>query len=275
MQRTADLIRLARAAAGPSGEIHPDMAGRLAGEAAKTASHFSTMCIRALDYCPPVDITFGDFLRALVTADTELYRSDAHDYREALIQAFRSRGIIPADVTSFAEESLLWEKAPPGTPGCAALSFDLREPYKHFDANCVALEAVVRAHPHSFGLCEVKAHDANTCTCQVPPSPRVVRSVNMVIRGGEQRPQVEFVAEIIGAAELEPGDTKRRFKGGATVVFDSAGEAKLVVYKNLSSRSRRDAQQKFERAALAMSPFSNYTDVTEAPMQLAAIHRGC
>lgn len=275
MQRTADLIRLARTAAAGSDEIHPDIAARLAGEAAKTASHFSTMCIRALDYCPPVDITFGDFLRALVTSDTELYRSDAHDYREALIQAFRARGIVPADVRSLAEESLLWQKAPPDTPGCAKLCFDLRDPGKHFDANCAELEQVVRAHPFHFGLCEVKGHTKATCTCVVPPSPHVVRSVNMVVRGGEQRPQVEFVAEIIGAAAFEPGDAERRFKGGATVVFDSAGDPKLVVYKKLSSESRRKDQKQFADAALASSPFTNYTDVTGAPMHLSAIHRGC
>jgi len=275
MQRTADLIRLARAAAGGSDEIHPDIAARLAGEAASTASHFCTMCIRALDYCPPVDITFGDFLRAIVTADTELYRSDAHDYRESLIQAFRARGIVPTDVRSLAEESLLWEKAPPETPGCKALRFDLTDAHKYFDENCDALEEIVRKHPAFFGLCEDTSHVKSGCTCVVPPSPRVVRSVNTVVRGGAQRPQIEFVAEIIGAANLKEGDTERRFKGGATVVFDSAGDANLVVYKNLSSKNRRAAQQAFEDTALSASAFTNYTDVVNMPMNLSAIHRGC
>ncbi len=27
------------------------------------------MCIRAIDYCAPVGITFGDYLRAVITAD--------------------------------------------------------------------------------------------------------------------------------------------------------------------------------------------------------------
>ncbi len=29
-------------------------------------------CIRALDYCPPVDITFGDYLRAIITAEPKM-----------------------------------------------------------------------------------------------------------------------------------------------------------------------------------------------------------
>ena len=48
---------------------------RIAAEAAATAQSTLTMCIRAFDYLPPVDVTFGDFLRALVTADTRWFRA--------------------------------------------------------------------------------------------------------------------------------------------------------------------------------------------------------
>ena len=275
MQRTADLLRLARDSARGSDEIHPDIAARLAHEASKVAEHFCTMCIRAIDYCPPVDITFGEFLRALVTADTELFRSDAHEYREALIQAFRARGIVPDDVTSLAEESLLWQKASPDTPSCEGLCFNLANPNEHFDENCERLEKVVRAHPAYFGLCEDSTHPKTACTCQVPASPRAVRSVNMVVRGGNQRPEVQFVAHIVGHSELQPGDTKRQFKGGATVVYDMAGKAMLVIYKNLYSRSRRKRQQDFQEATLAASPFATYlADFDVAALNLSAIHRG-
>ena len=64
-RRTADLLRLAtgRQRRVASGAIHPDLVGRLASEAGKSAQHVLTMCIRALDYCPPTDITFGEYLR--------------------------------------------------------------------------------------------------------------------------------------------------------------------------------------------------------------------
>jgi len=48
------------------------------------------MAIRAFDYLPPVDITFGDFLRALVTADSELVPEDDRGLRASMIEAFRS-----------------------------------------------------------------------------------------------------------------------------------------------------------------------------------------
>ena len=34
------------------------------------------MCIRAFQYLPPVDVTFGDFLRSAVTADRDLFPAD-------------------------------------------------------------------------------------------------------------------------------------------------------------------------------------------------------
>ena len=86
-ERVRDLVRLATSGTGqlPAGDIHPDLVERLAGEANKTARHFLTMCIRALDYLPPVDPTFGDFLRAMVTSDFDMVPNDPHRYRVALI----------------------------------------------------------------------------------------------------------------------------------------------------------------------------------------------
>jgi hypothetical protein len=106
--RVADLLRIASNGSGilPLGEIHPDLVNRLSIEASKTASHILNMCIRALDYCPPVDITFGDYLRAIVTADLELVPEDPHNYRLSFIDAFRRRGIYPNGIKNLSMESL-------------------------------------------------------------------------------------------------------------------------------------------------------------------------
>ena len=109
-RRSARLLRLATGGTGvlPTGDLHPDLVGALADEAATTASHMLRMCIRALDYCPPVDITFGDYLRALVTADRDLVPDDPLGYRVALVESFRAWGIYPEGVRSLSEEALLW-----------------------------------------------------------------------------------------------------------------------------------------------------------------------
>jgi hypothetical protein len=110
--RTTDLIRLATGGSGilPPGAIHPDLVERLSREAATVADHILRMCIRALNYCPPVDITFGEYLRAWVTADYDLDQDDLDGYRIALIDSFRERGIYPPHVLSLSQESLLWAK---------------------------------------------------------------------------------------------------------------------------------------------------------------------
>jgi len=110
--RIADLLRIATGGTGvlPQGELHPDLVGQLAQEAAKTAGHLLQMCIRALDYCPPVDLDFGDYLRALITADADLVTDDYHNYRLAIIEAFRHRGLYPRDVRNLSVESLVWHQ---------------------------------------------------------------------------------------------------------------------------------------------------------------------
>ena len=92
----------------PDGDLHPDLVNRLADEAAKAATHVLRICIRALDYCPPLDITFGDFLRAVITADSDLVPSDTWSYRVAFIEAFRRRGIYPRDVRTLSVDNLRW-----------------------------------------------------------------------------------------------------------------------------------------------------------------------
>jgi hypothetical protein len=108
--RVADLRRIATHGTGilPDGDIHPDLAQRFAAEAAKAAGRVLKICIRAIDYLPPVDITFGDYLRALITADADAMPEDPHRYRLAFIESFRERGIYPHDVRTLSEESLRW-----------------------------------------------------------------------------------------------------------------------------------------------------------------------
>ena len=121
--RSADLIRLATNGTGilAEGEISQDLAVRLAREAATVADQVLNICIRALDYVPPMDITFGEYLRALVTADRDLVPEDTRGYRVAFISAFRDRGIFPKDVPHLAEDSLVW--LPPPLDAAAASGF--------------------------------------------------------------------------------------------------------------------------------------------------------
>jgi len=109
--RTADLLRIYTGGTGvlPAGAIHPDLVQRLANEASKTAGHVLNICIRALDYIPPVDITFGEYLRGLITADADLVPDDPFHYRVAFVESFRKRGIYPLDLDTLSVDTLHWQ----------------------------------------------------------------------------------------------------------------------------------------------------------------------
>jgi hypothetical protein len=108
--RTRDLFRIATEGTGVlrEGDIHPDLVNRLAEEAQRCSERALQMCIRAIDYCPPVGITFGAYLRAIVTADHDIYPVDRENWRLAFIESFREWGIASRGARSMAEDSLLW-----------------------------------------------------------------------------------------------------------------------------------------------------------------------
>lgn len=109
--RVEDLIRIATGGSGVLGDgyLQQDLVNRITLEAGDTAQRVLDLCIRAFDYLPPIDVTFGDYLRALVTADTELNPDDPYDLRANLVDAFLARGIHPVGVFSLNEESLQWK----------------------------------------------------------------------------------------------------------------------------------------------------------------------
>jgi hypothetical protein len=108
--RTEDLLRIAGGspATATATNLPIDLVNRLADEARQVAQRLLTVSIRALDYLPPVDVNFGDFLRALITSHCDLLPDDPRHYRTAIIRAFRDRGIYPRDVRTLSIESLRW-----------------------------------------------------------------------------------------------------------------------------------------------------------------------
>lgn len=108
LTRIADLRRLATGGSGvlPPGALPPDLVKLVTKEAIKNADRLLGMVVRAFDYLPVVDVTFGDVVRAIVTSDRTLFPDDAMQLRAKLVEALRRRGIYPASVSSLAEEAL-------------------------------------------------------------------------------------------------------------------------------------------------------------------------
>jgi hypothetical protein len=138
-----------------------EYADLLATEASLLASQFTNVIVRAIDYCPPVDVTLGEYLRALVTADWDLVPDDPWCYREALVQGFRRYGVTVPGVADLSEDALRW--SPPERPippvtdlAFARLRFD-REPGEVADPGELTRRGdlvgrLVTQDPYYFGL---------------------------------------------------------------------------------------------------------------------------
>ena len=269
--RTSDLIRLASNGSGVlrPGAIHPDLVDRLAGEAAKSAQHVLSMVIRALDYCPPTDITFGEFLRAIITADFELVADDDLNYRVAFVEAFRRRGIFPPDVQSLSVSSLLWRTAEEESPLPSAELLNglsqLRENgLDHFYAQTreeiFLLERRMRRRLHSwlkehFKKSEVGRQDAEFLGIDRDQGSFEVHMTRVAYR---TRPDGGILPQLlVGLLQRTsmpvdpktPDGPKMSFEGGSTVIVDLREQkVRYCIRKRLNSKTRLHSQQSFALA---------------------------
>lgn len=113
-RRCSGLIELATDGSGilKPGALHPTLVARLADETIRAARHVLRMCVRAIDYCPPVDIDFGTYLRALISGDLAQVDEDRFNYRTAFLEAFRKWGLLPCNLRTVSLETLQWQQPP-------------------------------------------------------------------------------------------------------------------------------------------------------------------
>jgi len=259
--RIADLLRLYTGGTGvlPSGAIHPDLVHRLAGEATKSANHVLNMCIRALDYIPPVDVTFSDYLRGIITADFDLVRDDDLHYRVAFVEAFRKRGIYPDDLKTLSVDTLRWEGlALDAVPPDAQPIIDA---LKQFAADCFYVSGreelfqKTRAHRRLIHdeLAKVFAA-APDFGEQLGVDPKLTFEVHELRRSLRTGPDGNTNPEIIVAltqSRTIDVDGPRPFLGGSTIILDLARPAiKYRIMKRVASKNREDRTAAFLRDAL-------------------------
>jgi hypothetical protein len=276
--RIADLLRIYTGGTGELalGAIHPDLVNRLADEADKSASHVLTMCIRALDYLPPVDVTFFEYLRALITADSDLVHEDRFNYRLAFIEAFRRRGIFPlsagsseSTVPSMAVDTLRWqgidesslkprmlpkirkeyakviESLKTYVNECFYLG-DREELFEHTRKRRKALQRqltgifkAVPAFAEELGLAPGRSFEVHELRRALRESPN-----------GRVAPEVivSLTQQVTIAADRKQGIPAHTFRGGSTLVVDlSASQVKYRILKRVQSKDRRARTAEFLR----------------------------
>lgn len=258
-RRTRKLVKLATGGSGvlPPGDLPRPLEDLLVKEAHKLASQFLTICIRAIDYCPPTDLRFGDYLRALITADSDLVPDDDLAYREAIIRAFGERRIFADDVTSITEDALVWRgpRCPiPSDPelklASLRLTDDLSEPADGDEINRLAGAlgklASDPAFAHEFGLLSPSLPDFDPSTTSLP----TIESVRIARRiGPNKQLTFDLVAEITQRTIVRRNGSEFPFFGGATIILDAAGEIRFVISKRLDNTDRQQSQWNYMHTA--------------------------
>jgi hypothetical protein len=290
--RTQDLIRLATGGTGvlPPGEIPVDLAVRMAREASKVAGQILNICIRALDYCPPVDITFGEYLRALITADRDLVPDDKRAYRVAFIAAFRDRGIYPSGVKNLSPGSLVWEPPPMPlrnvTSILGEMSLDWDMSVDRAAAFSASQDNAAKMHRWlvdpaqvsddelaALGLCR-SARALTIGGISGELGPIEVHSVRPARRiGPDGQSRSDLVVEVTQTFRSSANDGLR-YRGGCTLLIDlESGEVRYFIRKKVDSEERLAVQQAFR---LTMSdPLSDtyFRKRRDAAEPFAALHR--
>jgi hypothetical protein len=251
------LVRLATGGSGivPPGALPELLVDALVDTACKLAAQFLSICIRAIDYCPPIDMTFGEYLRAMITADYDLVPDDPWGYREALIDSFRNRAIYPQHVMSLSEDALLWSAPTCALPDEPELGFDrLRfagDPGRPAgpdelmrQARAVGQLVADPRYREEFGL--IGAGDARLDGDSVDLP--VVESVRSSRRVGPSGQVVfDLVAEVTQRrrARALAGSPGFDFLGGATVILNPMGGVRYAIRKSIIQNARLAAQCRF------------------------------
>jgi hypothetical protein len=230
-------------------------------EGAKAADHLLTMAIRAIDYCPPVDLNFAAYLSALLTVDQEVVPDDRYGYREALLCNFKAYGIAPS-ATSGADG--IWQRC------------DREMVYSrtHFDSMLRDDEEMFRfvwENRRSLELGEagyVQVQFVRPST-RIAPDGFVLRE-NIAEYVQILTLQAEELSELgVDIPEGMPGWRNVTLFGGGTLVFDEYGQLKYQIANHLLN-SDADKKRQSERVRALWKRGS--TQAPDATSRIAELH---
>lgn len=206
--------------------------------AVETAERLLTMAIRALDYSPPTDLLFGDFLSAMLTADYEMHPDDSrYEYRKALREAFAAFGFKPGSEAAQPAEPGLW-----GAPGGKEA---LRYSRTHFDSMQHDKDEVFRFLWENRAVLQVD-ESAYTTVDDVMPCYRV-NSDGFVLHEtcAVYSQQVRMEARLLKSFGLQkpagmPDDQDVTVFGGGTLILDESGRLKYHVRNRIRNPKRQN-----------------------------------
>jgi hypothetical protein len=203
-------------------------AARVVEEGSKSASHLLHMVVRGIDYMPPIELEFKDVIDSIVRADEIVAPDDAHNYRDALRDAFAEFGIV-ADAARIVDlsqgASPVYERM-----NYALLRSDPDEVFRFVweNAQVFGIDRRYRLHV-----------DSVRPSMRVGPNGLVVPEVVADYVQSLELTAAELASKgVVLPASVKPG-TQLQVWGGGVLVFDQFGRAKLHQAKRLDDWERQ------------------------------------
>jgi hypothetical protein len=282
-RRSLRYFRIARLAPDDVAEadLTDDLVRALATEASDTAKQFLNICIRAIDFCPPVDIRLGEYLRALITADADAVSDDKYGYREALMRSFQRRHIFPDKLDFMSEDAVRWKRPPFDTPIAGLSLSDLR-----FGADLATPAGAEEMRRRATALGEFVSQPAIAKALHLVPvgaslprnveyaAPIRVESIRTTRRvTPDGRVTIELVAEVTQSCTVRVNNDLMDFPGGCTLIIAASGHIRYAIYKSVLSTSRPAAQHAAVTGPLNAFWHKTNGTLTSRPNMLAMLHR--
>jgi hypothetical protein len=199
------------------------------------ANQLLTMIIRAIDYTPPTDITFSDFLSALLTADQETVPDDTRfNYRKILRKTFSDYGIEPS--SSSDDETGTWNMEK------RSFIYDRT----HFDSLVREPDEVFRFvwdNRNALRLDEnayTKVQSVRPCLRISPDGFALRETVAEYVQYSTVRAsELQQLPTPIGKPKGMPPDKEVTLYGGGTLIFDEYGRLKYHIRNRIFDQHKQ------------------------------------
>jgi hypothetical protein len=287
-ERTRDLLDAVTHGAGhPPGRdarVPPSLVNLIAAEASGAAQDVLNMGIRAFDYMPPVDVTFADYLRALVTADYELHHGQESQIPQCMARAFGARGIRPENIAT--GEPLIWDRAPSSLKAIdqavMQLANNIRQEetalrLKNMEDILIPrarrprpgagrdLETSLKADKQKIALALHHYAVAHAQELNLVESPKIkirVEGFHTSVRIKDGQPLTELIFQLTQHDDSEKDRMGGiSFWGGTTVVVEADGQIRYVISKplphqKLTAEAYSAARERQERQRAYLAPIN-------------------
>jgi hypothetical protein len=245
------------AAKAPEQERH--VLQRVAEEGCDLAATLATMWIRALDYMPPVHLTFGDALSAAITADIEVRPDDGrYALRRHMLETFAAFGIKPASTRADAPGAWCHE---PGRMSYERVRFesmrtDKDEVFRFLWDNrrklgvregayteVLSVRPCTRIGPDGFTLRETVAEYYQVARLtarefaqkgiKLPEEYRAELDSAGAVKRAKRAESLRAFADALDAQEESESDAVTPVYGGGVLIFDEYGKLKYHVHNDV------------------------------------------